>query len=220
MKDNRKIYQDINKLGYPLLEIEETLDANKILAEVVETKDIRLWEGFPLLLANSYKRGLFSYDNVYSYLKIFKDKSNFKTLILLSFSLYRFLDLELVSIKKLSSEDKKKIDIFLKGFKKNSEFIIEDMRLDSKRIRKIFENYFKKQVSNMGGLLSKQEELSLEYAMSQVFSPKQKEIFLKKLKGEKLSKTEREYFSRAIKKKILALANSELHRLAQRLLNF
>jgi hypothetical protein len=61
--------------------------------------------------------------------------------------------------------------------------------------------------------------LSLEYSLSQVFSPKQKELFLKKLKREKLTKTEKEYFSRAVKKKVLALANPELHRLSQKLLD-
>jgi hypothetical protein len=54
--------------------------------------------------------------------------------------------------------------------------------------------------------------------MSQVFSPKQKELFFKKLKGEKLTKTEKEYYSRAVKKKVLALANDELHRMARQML--
>jgi hypothetical protein len=60
--------------------------------------------------------------------------------------------------------------------------------------------------------------MGLEYAMSQVFSPKQKELFLKKLKGNILTKTEKEYFSRAVKKKVLALANADLHRLSRKLL--
>jgi len=34
----------------------------------------------------------------------------------------------------------------------------------------------------------------------------------------KLSKTETEYFSRVVKKKLLALANPDLHRLARRLI--
>jgi hypothetical protein len=41
---------------------------------------------------------------------------------------------------------------------------------------------------------------------------------MKKLKREKLSKTEKEYYSRVVKKKILALANSQLHNLARRLI--
>jgi hypothetical protein len=58
--------------------------------------------------------------------------------------------------------------------------------------------------------------LGLEYALSQVFSPKQKELFLKKLRGEKLTKTEKEYFSRVVKKKVLVLANPQLQRAAQK----
>lgn len=51
-----------------------------------------------------------------------------------------------------------------------------------------------------------------------MFSPKQKELFKKKLEGLPLTKTEREYYSWSVKKKVSALANAELHRLAQRLM--
>ena len=57
-------------------------------------------------------------------------------------------------------------------------------------------------------------------ALSQLFSPKQKELFKKKLNGEPLNKTEREYYSRAVKKKVSALANPDLHRLAQKLMKY
>jgi len=63
-----------------------------------------------------------------------------------------------------------------------------------------------------------QDEFELEFALSQIFSKKQKELFFKKLKGEKLTKTEREYYSRSVKKKVLALSNSDLHKLALRLI--
>ncbi|MCU0600197.1 MAG: hypothetical protein MUE70_13195 [Desulfobacterales bacterium] len=64
------------------------------------------------------------------------------------------------------------------------------------------------------------EEISLEYALSQLFSPKQKELFKKKLSGELFTKTEREYYSRRVKKKVSALANPELHRFAQKLMYY
>ncbi len=64
------------------------------------------------------------------------------------------------------------------------------------------------------------EEISLEYALSQLFSPKQKELFKKKLSGELFTKTEKEYYSRRVKKKVSALANPELHRFAQKLMYY
>ncbi len=63
--------------------------------------------------------------------------------------------------------------------------------------------------------LELKSEFDLEFALAQVLSPKQRDLFLKRLKGEKMTKTEREYFYRVVKKKVAALANSELHRLAQ-----
>jgi len=70
----------------------------------------------------------------------------------------------------------------------------------------------------MGNILSIREEFGLEYSLSQIFSPGQKDLVLKKLRREKFSKTENEYFSRVVKKKLLALADPELHRLARRLI--
>ncbi len=62
-------------------------------------------------------------------------------------------------------------------------------------------------------------EFDMEYSLSQMFSKKQKELFMKRLKGEKMTKTEREYYSRTVRKKVLALANPELHKLAVTLSN-
>jgi len=90
--------------------------------------------------------------------------------------------------------------------------------MSGQRLKTTFNNYFLKKRSSLQDLLSTKEELGLEQALSQVFSPKQKELFLKKLKSEKLTKTEKEYFSRVVKKKVLALANTQLHHLSQRLL--
>ena len=88
------------------------------------------------------------------------------------------------------------------------------------RLKETFSNYFVQDAEKTKRLKEKLEDLSLEYALSQLFSPKQKELFKKKLKGERLSKTEREYFSRTVKKKVAALANPELHRLAQKLMEY
>src|SRR3990167_202071 len=77
--------------------------------------------------------------------------------------------------------------------------------MSAQRLKTTFRNYFRQNQSSLNELLSIKEELGVEYALSQVFSPKQKELFLKKLKSEKLTKTEKEYFSRSVKKKGPAL---------------
>lgn len=47
-----------------------------------------------------------------------------------------------------------------------------------------------------------------------LFSAKQKELVFKKLRGKHLTKTEREYYSRVVKKKLAAIADSEMQELA------
>ena len=91
--------------------------------------------------------------------------------------------------------------------------------MSSERVVNSFKNYFKRAEIDLKEVADLQDEFELEYAMSQIFSKRQKEIFLKKLKGENLTKTEREYYSRTIKKKVLALANPDLHKLASKLLS-
>ena len=46
------------------------------------------------------------------------------------------------------------------------------------------------------------------------FTPRMKDIILKKLYSEKMSKTEKEYYSRIIKKRLYALTNSTLQKIA------
>ncbi len=82
----------------------------------------------------------------------------------------------------------------------------------------MFELYYEKDAEKNRQKKESSESLSLEYSLSQMFSPKQKELFKKKLEGLPLTKTEREYYSRVVKRKVATLANGELHRMAQRLM--
>ena len=102
--------------------------------------------------------------------------------------------------------------------KKDHDLKVAGRSLSGRRLKSVFNGYFKKATKNLNDLLSAKEDLGLEYALSQIFPPKQKELFLKKLKGEVLTKTEKEYFSRSVKKKVQALANVDLHRLSRKLL--
>ena len=48
-----KFYKSLARLGFPMFEPSQELDVNETLAEVVKSNDTRLWEGFPVLLANA-----------------------------------------------------------------------------------------------------------------------------------------------------------------------
>lgn len=219
---NENLLKELSKLGYPLFEKEDKLDADSALARVAKGGDSRFWEGFPVVLANSAEKGLFNYENALVQLKQSSDKSKFNALLAMALALYNALELKFSWAKKLLSSlpprVKKDFDSFKEKLKRDALFTVAGREMSAQRLKTTFRNYSRQSQGSLNELLSLKEELGAEYALSQVFSPKQKELFLKKLKNEKLTKTEREYFSRSVKKKALALANPELHRLARKLL--
>lgn len=221
--EKENLLKRLASLGFPLLEVEKDEEANSTLADLVESHDLRLWEGFPVVLANSAEKGLFDYYKAEGYLKSPHDKVNLGLLIVLSLALYKTLDLKFSWWNKLymlfdNEGTKQEYERYLAAFKNNQDLFVQDSVMSSERVKTTFNNYFRQAQAHLDDLLSVKEVMGVEYSLSQVFSPKQKELFLKKLRNEKLTKTEKEYFSRVVKKRVLVLANPELHRLAQKLL--
>jgi len=223
MRD-KDLLKEVSQLGYDLLERQVYVDVNKTLYDVIRSKEIRLLEGFPVLLANAMQNPRFDYERLKNKFKSKQDRSIFLNFIGLSLALYKYNNLKLLGAtnlhKKLTKDEKKNFNKYLLYLKENSSFQIMEYRLSAERIKNIFSNYFKKDETKIKEKIIRREELSLEYALSQIFSPKQKNLFFKKLRGEKMNKTEKEYYSRTVKKKVMALSNAELHRLAQKLLEY
>ena len=214
------LLKNLKELGFPLFETEKSHDLNETLAEVIKSRESRLWEGFPVLLANILERGLFDHKKVQIH---FKGKNEIKylhNLIIMSLALYKHLRLKFSYIDKLYDSvyfDRNLFKKYLRCFNEKKDITDTGSQLSSIRVINTFKNYYKWSELDFKEYDKMKDEFDLEYALSQVFSKKQKELFMKKLKGEKMTKTEREYFSRSVKKKVLALANPDLHKLATRL---
>jgi len=218
-----ELEKKLSRLGFPLLETDAGHgNVNKTLAEVVKSDNARYWEGFPVLLVNAYKTGDFNVKELEAYLTNDTDRRKWRKLLVMSLALYR------VTKKRFNFADQMKNDLSSEESKLFWEFRdrmghFESFKLGNKefnvsRLKTLLDNYMQEEALKAQKTQAKYDEFSLEYALSQFFSPKQKELFKKKLNGEPFSKTEREYFSRAVKKKVLALANPELNRLARKLL--
>ncbi|MFA5500717.1 MAG: hypothetical protein WC404_06530 [Candidatus Omnitrophota bacterium] len=218
---DESLYNKLTELGFPLFHNREPRDANATLAEMAKSTDLRLWEGFPVVLANSAEKGLLDYGAARRLLDDNRDKNNLDRLAAMSLALYENMGLKFYWVKnlheKLSTGWKGYLNEYLPKLKKSEDFKVGEKTMSSVRLKNVFNNYYKQAGSDLSDLLSTKEQFGLEYAMSQVFSPKQKELFMKKLRNEKMSKTEREYYSRVVRKKVQALANSELNSLAQKL---
>ena len=210
------------RLGYPMMEPTEDLDANQTLAEVVKSRDPRYWEGFPVLLANASEDFLFSPELVEQLLESNIQKKHFHNLLMLTgslFSRYHISSSWWEKFKKgLSKEDKLVLRKFRNSLVHDQKIRWKDTEVDPERLKRLFELYFENKAEKNERQQQKYEEFSLEFALSRIFSPKQKELFKKKLSGLRLDKTEQEYYSRVVKKKVVALANTQLHRLARTLL--
>jgi hypothetical protein len=220
---DQKLLDNLNQLGFQLMETTADVDANKTLAEVVKSKDTRLWEGFPVLLANAARDYNFDRNQVQQFLTK-KEQQDFRTLLLLSLALFQHYHLSFAWSSRLkktfSQQDLACLKKLKKSLSQGNSVSVGSRRFDPSRLKQTFNYYFEQDAEKTRRLKEKHEELSLEYALSQLFSPKQKELFQKKLKGEVLNKTEKEYYSRTVKKKVSALANPELHRLAQKLMEY
>lgn len=219
---DRKLSNSLAKLGFPMFEPSGELDINETLAEVVSSSDARLWEGFPVLLANAAESYRFSPDQVEQLFDAEEQRKQFHLLVLLSAAVYSLYHLSfpwLNALKKSFSDDNKQlIKTWRNNFVHNQTLQSGDIGFDPERVKGLFELYFEKRAEKERIRKNKYVEFSLECALSQIFSPKQKELFKKKLEGLPLNKTEQEYYSRSVKKKVVALANSELHSLSRKLL--
>jgi hypothetical protein len=224
--ENNDLLKRVAKLGFDLFEAERDENAGKTLADVVRSKDLRLWEGFPVMLLKSQALGAFSYEEVKKHLGALPELNWFDELVAMSLVVYKKTQVEFAvaeGIKKKLAINDKEYKMLEKSFAEETEFKVSDLMMSSQRVMNTFQNYYNKLgVKNKdfkdlleSKYLELKSEFDLEFALAQVLSPKQRDLFLKRLKGEKMTKTEREYFYRVVKKKVAALANSELHRLAQ-----
>jgi hypothetical protein len=206
----------------PFLETEVDVDVSRTLAEVVKSRDGRLWEGFPVLLLNTARDGRFDPAQVAAHLSTDEERADFRGLLVMALAVYDVLRLAFVWAKRiqtgLADPEQALLKFLRNALKQEEPFDLRGMPLHPARLKNIFELYHQQEAEKGRQKTARLEELSVEYALSQVFSPKQKELFQKKLDGRPLTKTEREYYSRAVKKKVVALANVELHRLARKLL--
>ena len=218
----KELLKQLNKLGLPLMEVEEEFSANVTLSEVVKSNRMRFLEGFPVLLANAAKEYSFEYEEVDKMLHSQNHKRRFRVLFLLSLALYEYYHLKFWWTnqydQKLTQKERSQFLDLHSKLSDDNDFMVGDLKFNSTRLKNMFESYFTEQALEKEKERVKFEEFSLEYALSQVFSPKQKELFLKKQRGEKLTKTEREYFSRTVKRKLFALANENLTSFSKHLL--
>jgi len=213
------------RMGYPLLEPDKQEDPHEVLAALVQTDDVRLLEGFPVVLAHCLKENFkLNVERMEGLLSNEELRQRFW--LMLATSRYLFYSFGMKFPEKLEYSVRVEFKSaanqvsFADREKKSLKVGADSLSLD--RLKNTFLNYVVR--SRKLGELTKtgkaelQEDFRREYYLSLLLSPRQKDLLYKKLRAEPMTKTEKEYFSRVVKKKLQALADPELHLLAQKAL--
>jgi len=193
----------------------------EVLDSLVGSSDARLIEGFPVILANCAQRGLKL--NMQALLSRYSSRSQkrqkLEKLLLVSSELLRQEKVEEPEgLGTMAEPLKVKYGDLLSN---ETVRLARGVSLSTERLRNTLRRYTAGlqnfESARNKEKLRQQQSFQLHMHLSTLFSPKQKELVLKRLKGEPFTKTENEYYSRVVKKKLEALANSELKRIATKL---
>jgi hypothetical protein len=216
---------NLGRLGYSLVtpEPQEVGEDQvvELLAELVDSKDLRLVEGFPVVLANCAQRDM-NVDFI-ALLAKYKPRSrkrqNLEKLLLLTSDL---LTQEGLAKPKGLEKVKKSFETKYGDLLANDVLTLDaTTALSTERLRNTLRRYSSTLETSRSARKREKDKqrrsFQLNYFLSTLFSPKQKELVLKKLNGEPLNKTEKEYFSRTVKKKLEALNNREVRKVAKAL---
>jgi hypothetical protein len=187
----------------------------EILGELALSREPRLIEGFPVILGTCAQMGL--HLDLQTFLsqqsRRSRKKRNLERLLLVSYAL---LDQE--NLKE--PEGLKGAMESLQG--KYADPLLEDevvleggVSLSTERLRNALRTYMRSREANEKRRTRQRQLFQRDLNLSAVFSPKQKELVVKKLEGKPLTKTEREYYSRVVRKKLEALADSEVRKIAR-----
>ncbi|QTA83858.1 Uncharacterized protein dnl_62790 [Desulfonema limicola] len=212
------LIESLGDLGFTLVIPEKKKspeEIGRVLQELALSDDARLVEGFPVVLAHCVSNGLIPDMEL---LMIGKPKllTNLEILLGISFELLEKEGLkppeEMLAIAE-TIRDKYKSLLSNEIIRLNN-----DVDLSRERLQKNFLMYAANKSQEVGQLKqeSKKQHQSfkLNLHLSRLFSPRQKEILLKKYQGEPLNKTEQEYYSRTVKKKLEAVCDKEVRKIA------
>lgn len=222
--ESAELLSALSRHGYSLLQPERFGDANELLARMSLSKDTRVLEGFPVVLANAWRhsRETVDLESAERSLKSDEDRRRFRELTRVSFVLFDWYGIAKGESRPrwLGEDDLRECrERFAHG---QTMELADGRSLDPGRLRNTFVSYVLRSESERRERADEKrkfdEELRLAHFLSLLLTPKQKQLVKKKMQGEKLTKTEREYYSRIVKKKLKAIADPDVHRFAQKAL--
>jgi hypothetical protein len=216
------LVETLGRLGYSLVEPKRPMLSERhvlaTLEELAGSTEPRLVEGFPVVLASCARRGieLDLKELLHRDVPDSPGQRDLEKLILLSSDLLESEGLDRPEgfdeiLDTLRSRFGKLIDSDAVRLESGILLSVERLR---NTLRRYAADLVSSEISEQRERNTQKRTFALHFHLSTLFSTKQKELVLKKLNGEPLTKTEQEYYSRVVKKKLEALADSELRKVA------
>ena len=224
-------YRDLDEWGYSLFTPDEKSDPAQLLMELTRSDEVRLLEGFPVVLSAwlSSEEGSAlpaKLANTENGLTSAGEKKRFRLLVAATWQLLASQpELEKkrsVLRDYLNSHDPNLMTETRTAFAEERPLNVGRVKLSPERLQTSFGNYvLAKRLEKQEKLeqqIGRAREIAFNESLSELFSQRQTEIIRKILARQTLTKTEREYFSRVIKKRLAAIANADLQTLAASML--
>jgi hypothetical protein len=218
-----ELVSNLSTFGYRLVSPEthrnKKYEVFELLEELADSEDPRLVEGFPVVLANCAHQGLdLNFSALLSRQKPGgRRQQDLEMLLLASSDLLKQQGLDQPgNLESLSKTLKTKYADLLSN---DLVPLSNKVFLSTERLSNTLKRYTTEIVTSKKARKREKDRQSrsfqLNYYLSTLFAPKQKELVLKKYHGEPLNKTEQEYFSRSVKKKLEAMTNKDVMKVAK-----
>ena len=224
--DNELLLRDAERYGYQLFQASKE-NPEETLVRMLQTDDLRLLEGVPVVLANMLARtpnmSLTSVEErlpggLQKRFRLFAAVTTLFSFWVPSSEVGR----ETLT-KFLKSREPGLVESVQEKLRKSGKLNVgNNVVLDAERLEKTFKNYVVHEFMDTRATLQKklenERDMLFREALLVLFTEKQKELLFKMLNKSPLTKSEREYYSRAVKPRLKALRNPDLQSLAVTLL--
>ena len=226
--DKDQLMDQLAQRGYALMRPKSTEPGEKVLVSLLQQDEVRLLEGFPVVLAGLLKeKETLTWENKkWHPSNDLSKKTEHRLAVMLSLSYLLFKlfgfekeygprTLKLLFRCEGGTELLKQLT---KSFLNSESAKMDTLELSPERLKNNFRNYVVHHEESQE-VHEKRHALEFDLLLSELFTSRQKELLKKRLEEKPMTKTEKEYFYRVVSKRLKALANEELHALARRLVS-
>ncbi len=225
--ENELLLYQLNDYGYQLAK-SATADPQVTLARMIDSTDLRILEGVPVVLTNILMHGQqFDFSEFEKKLPSGLQR-RFRVLASITYFFLLWVP-ESAPMRTglfgyLRNREPALLGEIQEKLTTRGKFAIGgNLTVDTERLENTYKNYVVAQFyatkENLAKKLDQQRQIGFLQALKELFTEKQIEILFKFLNGKEVTKTEREYYARRIKPRLKAISNIDVQSFSSNVLS-